>query len=153
MSDQDFETFAENNNITKQQLHQVRIPVTPISSLQQPTGSATADRIRPKIVRRPRGSINGGLGTSLSNLSSVSEAPLTASAVSYKKQTLQPQDQQCRPPVRRGSGDHSPHRCIFKEFCSFLKKNQPSQLSVFRPGIFWNYLNLITLSYFRRIYC
>ena len=84
---------ADNNNVNKQ-LHQVR--------------TSTSSTMRPKIVRRSRGSIGGsttvGLGTSLSNLSSVSEAPMTASAVSN--------GQTQRPPNRRSRGlseQISPH--------------------------------------------
>ena len=109
----------ENNNVNKQ-LHQVRrnsaattSATTPISSTSgHPISghpiSGSMDRMRPKIIRRSRGSSSAGLGTSLSNLTSVSEAEhLTASAVSYNRQTLQDrqQDQLSRPPVRRGSID------------------------------------------------
>ena len=62
--------------------------------------------MRPKIIRRSRGSSSAGLGTSLSNLTSVSEAEhLTASAVSYRQTLQDRQDQLSRPPVRRGSID------------------------------------------------
>ena len=103
----------ENNNVNKQ-LHQVRrnsaattSATTPISSTSGYPISGSVDRMRPKIIRRSRGSSSAGLGTSLSNLTSVSEAEhLTASAVSYNRQTLQDrQDQLSRPPVRRGSID------------------------------------------------
>ena len=104
----------ENNNVNKQ-LHQVRrnsaattSATTPISSTFGYPISGSVDRMRPKIIRRSRGSSSAGLGTSLSNLTSVSEAEhLTASAVSYNRQTLQDnrQDQLSRPPVRRGSFD------------------------------------------------
>ena len=99
----------ENNNVNKQ-LHQVRRNSAATNSATTPTSgypiSSSVDRMRPKIIRRSRGSSSAGLGTSLSNLTSVSEAEhLTASAVSYRQTLQDRQDQLSRPPVRRGSID------------------------------------------------
>ena len=103
----------ENNNVVNKQLHQVRrnsaattSATTHISSTSGYPISGSVDRMRPKIIRRSRGSSSAGLGTSLSNLTSVSEAEhLTASAVSYRQTLQDRQDQLSRPPVRRGSTD------------------------------------------------